>query len=68
MRLKDQRTDVLKDNLKAALDCTLIHFPLVYDDHWTLLVLNTLNGKWDFYNSLARLNKKHAERAKQLVR
>ncbi|KAG5549679.1 hypothetical protein RHGRI_014844 [Rhododendron griersonianum] len=67
MKLKDQRTDMLKECLAAAMQCTFIHFPLVYLNHWTLLVLNTLNGRWDFYNSLARLNKKHVEKAKQLA-
>ncbi|KAG5557089.1 hypothetical protein RHGRI_007373 [Rhododendron griersonianum] len=67
MKLKAERTDVLKQGLAAAMECTFIHFPLVFFNHWTLLVLNTLNGRWDFYNSLARLNKKHVEKAKQLV-
>ncbi|KAI8540398.1 hypothetical protein RHMOL_Rhmol09G0260700 [Rhododendron molle] len=67
MKLKEQRTDVLKDSLAAAMQCTFIHFPLLHCNHWTLLVLNTLNGRWDLYNSLAKLNKKHADRAKQLA-
>ncbi|KAG5521582.1 hypothetical protein RHGRI_033963 [Rhododendron griersonianum] len=67
MKLKAERTDVLKQGLAAAMECTFIHFPLVYFNHWTLLVLNTLNGRWDFYNSLARLNKRHVEKAKQLA-
>ncbi|KAG5552192.1 hypothetical protein RHGRI_010323 [Rhododendron griersonianum] len=67
MKLKAERTDVLKQGLAAAMECTFIHFPLVFFNHWTLLVLNTLNGRWDFYNSLARLNKKHVEKAKQLA-
>ncbi|KAG5564373.1 hypothetical protein RHGRI_000538 [Rhododendron griersonianum] len=67
MKLKAERTDVLKQGLAGAMECTFIHFPLVFFNHWTLLVLNTLNGRWDFYNSLARLNKKHVEKAKQLV-
>ncbi|KAI8556180.1 hypothetical protein RHMOL_Rhmol05G0231900 [Rhododendron molle] len=66
-KLKNDRTVVLKDGLTAVVECTFIHFPLVYDEHWTLLVLNTLNGKWDFYNSIASLNKKHAERARLLA-
>ncbi|KAG5556756.1 hypothetical protein RHGRI_007127 [Rhododendron griersonianum] len=67
MKLKAERSDVLKQGLAAAMECTFIHFPLVFFNHWTLPVLNTLNGRWDFYNSLARLNKKHVEKAKQLA-
>ncbi|KAI8543041.1 hypothetical protein RHMOL_Rhmol08G0188200 [Rhododendron molle] len=66
-KLKNDRTVVLKDGLTAVVECTFIHFPLIYDEHWTLLVLNTFNGKWDFYNSLRSLNKKHAERARLLA-
>ncbi|KAI8541513.1 hypothetical protein RHMOL_Rhmol08G0066900 [Rhododendron molle] len=47
MKLKEQRTDVLKDSLAAAMQCTFIHFPLLHADRAKQLanqIANDING------------------------
>ena len=37
--------------LKAVKEIYLL-FPIFNEKHWTLLVLDTENGSWKFYNSM----------------
>ncbi|KAG5535402.1 hypothetical protein RHGRI_023234 [Rhododendron griersonianum] len=44
--------------MPKAVYATFLLFPIIHQFHWTLLVLHKDEGKWIFYNSLSKGNRK----------
>ncbi|KAI8554875.1 hypothetical protein RHMOL_Rhmol05G0130900 [Rhododendron molle] len=49
---------ILDKMMPKAVHATSLLFPIIHQFHWTLLVLHKDEGKWLFYNSLSKGNRK----------
>ncbi|KAG5561405.1 hypothetical protein RHGRI_004439 [Rhododendron griersonianum] len=49
---------ILDKMMPKAVYATFMLFPIIHQFHWTLLVLHKDEGKWIFYNSLSKANRK----------
>ncbi|KAI7993023.1 hypothetical protein LOK49_LG12G02688 [Camellia lanceoleosa] len=48
----DTRFKYLNTNLHAGRGARYIHFPICHLGHWSLVVYNTEDGSWKYYNSM----------------
>ncbi|GMP68495.1 hypothetical protein CsSME_00028102 [Camellia sinensis var. sinensis] len=51
------REKYLEMHIRAASNVRYIHFPMCFKSHWTLVLYDTEDGVWKYYNSLRPRNR-----------
>ncbi|KAI0494349.1 hypothetical protein KFK09_024483 [Dendrobium nobile] len=60
VRNKQEKTTSFADNITkdAVKNANIMFVPIIYERHWTLLVANMKNKRWDFMDSLPKATHK----------